>query len=201
MSRSFRNRMQDFQKKSPPAVTAEDISSLVDKLRTDSNQPSPTSDPSVGGTSDAHVRQNEVNVAGTTQRVLYGDVSVCQALGIRRRVIAAARTKNARGRDWDCLGLHAGMTKEWVDAKALEIHVVPKFDLLKPIQPDDGVVSCVLSGVVPNNRRAIAEIVATGERIVVWVSDSSMMKFREIFDCYDDNGTISMRRDLNEVSY
>lgn len=132
---------------------------------------------------------------------LYGDVAVCRALRIRRRVLAAARTAEGRGRDWDCVGEHAGMTKSWVTKKALELHVVPDFAALKPIEAGDGVVSCVLSAVVPNIHRAIVDVLADGRRAIVWVPDSTQMLMREAFDCFDDHGTVSWRKDLNDVAY
>lgn len=140
--------------------------------------------------------------ANTGVKVLYGDKAVCEALRIRRRVIAAARTKKSRGVDWDVIDLHAGMTKEWVEKKALELHVVPKFDRLIPIKPGDGVVSVALSAVVTNIKRAVAEVVATGERIPVWVDDNTLMCRGEIFDCLKlGEGNFTQTRELNSIAY
>lgn len=191
----------------PAAVTAEDIGAVVDKLREKTQfemQTASATDPADKPQESPVAPDGEEREAGVSEKkppVVYGDVAVCQALRIRRRLIAAARTKNARGRDWDCVGLHAGMTKDWVYRKAAELHVTPNFDLLKPIEENDGVISCVLAAVVPNPQRVVAEIVATGERKPVWVKDSTEMRLREIFDCFDDHGTVSMRLDLNEVQY
>ena len=139
--------------------------------------------------------------AGGKPVEVYGDVSVCRALRIRRRVIAAARTKESRGVDWDCVGLHAGMTWDWIARKAVELHVVPDFGKLDPIVAGDGVASCILMAVVPNPQRAIVDLAATGERRIVWVKDSTTMHLREIFDCFDDHGVLSARADLNACVY
>ena len=181
MGRSFRSRMENFGKKNTANVTA-----VLAKM----NQQTVDADSG-----------HEKKPPASKQIVLYGDVAVCQALRIRRRVIADARTKESRGRDWDCIGLHAGMTKDWVYRKALELHVVPDFSKMQPIVADDHIVSCTLACVVPDNKKVIAEFVATGERRTVWVADSSMMRLREIFDCYDDHGTLSANRDLNGLAY
>lgn len=132
---------------------------------------------------------------------VFGDVSVCRALRIRRRVLAAARTKESRGRDWDCVGLHAGMTWDWIARKAVELHVTPDLGRLVPIAEGDGVVSCTLAAVVLNPQRVVADVVATGERRVAWVRDSSLMRLREAFDCIDDHGVLSARADLNDCVY
>lgn len=98
--------------------------------------------------------------------VIYDDVSVCRVLRLHRRVLAAARTKAARGKVWDAVGLHVGMTKGWVLDYAAEHGIVPNFaeGALKQILPGDGVVSVRLVGTHPNPCRCTVEIVATGER-------------------------------------
>lgn len=133
--------------------------------------------------------------------VVYGDVCVCNVLRIRRRVIAAARTKESRGVDWDCVGLHAGMTWDWIARKAVELHVTPDLGRLVPIAEGDGVASCRLMAVVPNPQRAIVDLVATDERRIAWVNDSTRMHLREIFDCFDNDGVLSARADLNACVY
>lgn len=194
MGRSFRVRVDVLAKKTPAPAPVQN------------QAPAPAQEPATEirtdkTTADAVDSQKAPVAASARVPEVYGDVCVCQALGIRRRHIASARTKASRGTDWDVVGLHAGMTMAWIQRTALELHVVPNFKLLKPIQEGDHVVSCSLAAVVPNNRRAIVDVVATGERKIVWVKDSSMMRLREIFDCYDDHGTLSADRELNEVSY
>lgn len=209
MGRSFRKRIESLGQKKLPA----DVAALVEKLQKNASA-TPCGDVAAlpdspvcpegngsGACAEAGVSETKLLTYEKKPPLVYGDLAVCRALRIRRRVIAAARTKESRGRDWDCVGLHVGMTRDWIDRKALELHVVPDFKFLQPIDPDDHVVSCMLSACVPNPQRAVVEYVATGERKVVWVADTTHMRLREIFDCYDNNGTVSERRDLNEVQY
>ena len=209
MGRSFRKRIESLGKKKLPA----DIAAIVESLQNNANATpcgdvaalpdSPVGPGGKGCGACAEAGDSEQKLLTNEKKtpLVYGDLAVCRALRIRRRVIAAARTKESLGRDWDCVGLHAGMTKDWIDRKALELHVVPDFKFLQPIEPDDHVVSCMLSACVPNPQRAVVEYVATGERKVVWVADTRYMRMREIFDCYDNNGTVSELRELNDVQY
>lgn len=135
--------------------------------------------------------------------VIYGDVEVCQMLRIRRRAIAAARTKQTRGVDWDCVGLHAGMTMKWIKEEALRRGVVPDFfgGALKPIEKDDGVVSCKMLGTWPNRQRVTVEIVATGEAKVATVPNADRMHLYEIFDCRLFGIELQWTADLNNAVY
>ena len=152
--------------------------------------------------SDDNLHQRQLKGCVKTKTpVIYGDISICRVLKIRRRVIAAARTKERRGLDWDCVGLHAGMTYEWIAHKAAELHVAFDIDRLEPILEGDHVASCILMAVVPNNKRAIVDLVATGERRIVWVNDSTTMRLKEIFDCINDHGVLSAHADLNACVY
>ena len=209
MGRSFRKRVEGMGKK----IAAGGITAVVESLQKNTNATpcgdvaalpdSPVGPEGKGSGACAEAGASETKLLTYEKKppLVYGDLAVCRALRIRRRVIASARTKESRGRDWDCVGLHAGMTRDWIDRKALELHVVPDFKFLQPIEPDDHVVSCMLAACVPNPQRAVVEYVATGERKVVWVHDTTHMRMREIFDCYDNNGTVSARGDLNEVQY
>lgn len=134
---------------------------------------------------------------------IYGDLEVCRMLRIRRRIIAAARTKQTRGVDWDCVGLHAGMTMKWIQEEALRRGVVPDFfcGAFRPVEPGDGVVSCKLLGTWPNRSRVTAEIVATGEVKVATVRDANDMHLYEIFDCRQFGNEIVWTEALNGVVY
>lgn len=134
---------------------------------------------------------------------VYGDVEVCRLLRIRRRTIAAARTKQTRGVDWDCVGLHAGMTMKWIQEEALRRGIVPDFfgGALKPISPGDGVVSCRMLGTWPNRSRVTAEVVATGEARIATVKSADMMHLYEIFDCRDYGGELVWAAELNSMVY
>jgi hypothetical protein len=135
--------------------------------------------------------------------VVYGDAEVCRVLRIRRRVIAAARTKQSRGVDWDCVGLHAGMTMKWIHEEALRRGIVPDFfgGALKPISPGDGVVSCRMLGTWPNRSRVTAEVVATGEARIATVKSADMMHLYEIFDCRDYGSELVWSAELNNMVY
>jgi len=135
--------------------------------------------------------------------VVYDDVSVCRALRIHRRVIASARTKYSRGKDWDCVGRHAGMTKDWIEREALKRGIVPDFtnNPLKPIEPDDNVVSCKLIGTWPNRTRVTVEIVANGEVRIATVPNADEFRLYEIFDAQDYGSELTWTTKLNDVRY
>lgn len=202
VGQGFKVRPDRIQKNAParadeavaaePAGSAEAVSGVA-------AVPAGSADPAVAA--GLAGSEGPAGSAGSKPVEVYGDVSVCRALRIRRRVIAAARTKESRGVDWDCVGLHAGMTWEWIARKAVELNVVPDFGKLDPIVAGDGVASCILMAVVPNPQRAIVDLAATGERRIVWVKDSTTMHLREIFDCFDDHGVLSARADLNACVY
>ena len=134
---------------------------------------------------------------------VYDDVSICRALRIHRRVIANARTKKSRGKDWDCVGCHAGMTKDWIEREALKRGIAPDFTNhpLKPIEPGDNVVSCKLLGTWPNRTRVTVEIVATGEVRIATVPNADDFRLYEIFDAYDYGSELTWLAKLNDARY
>ena len=134
---------------------------------------------------------------------VYGDVEVCRLLRIRRRKIAEARTKSTRGVDWDCVGLHAGMTKKWIQETAIKQGVVPDFFgvPLTPIKEGDGVVSCKLVGTWPNRSKVTVEVVATGQVRISTVRDACDFHLGEIFDCRDYGREIAWAAELNNAAY
>ena len=134
---------------------------------------------------------------------VYGDVEVCRLLKIRRRKIAEARTKQTRGVDWDCVGLHAGMTRKWIDETAIKQGIVPDFFNvpLTPIKEGDGVVSCKLLGTWPNRTKVTVEIVATGEVKVATVRDANEFHLYDIFDARDYGREIQWTAELNNAVY
>ena len=134
---------------------------------------------------------------------VYGDVDVCRLLKIRRRKIAEARTKATRGIDWDCVGLHAGMTKKWIEETAIKQGIVPDFFNvpLTPIKENDGIVSCKLLGTWPNRTKVTVEIVATGEAKVATVRDANEFHLYDIFDARDYGSEIQWTAELNNVIY
>ena len=134
---------------------------------------------------------------------VYGDVEVCRLLKIRRRKIAEARTKQTRGVDWDCVGLHAGMTKKWIEETAIKQGIVPDFFNvpLTPIKENDGIVSCKLLGTWPNRTKVTVEVVATGEAKVATVRDANEFHLYDIFDARDYGREIQWTAELNNATY
>ena len=134
---------------------------------------------------------------------IYDDVTVCRLLHIHRRVLAAARTKATRGTDWDCAGLHAGMTRAWIDQEALKRGIVPDFTNvpLKPIEKGDRVVSCVTMGTWPNRQRVTVKVVATDEMRIATVKDAYDFSLYEIFDAIDYGSELCWEQRLNDCRY
>ena len=135
---------------------------------------------------------------------VYDDVSVCRYLGIRRRVLNAARKASGRGRDWDCVDARAGMTKAWIDAYALNNHIVPKFGVaLEPIRPRNGVASVRLIGTHPNPEICSVEKVSDGKRMFAHIRN--IMQFpihlNECFDCMIIEGKLKWAGRYNDCQY
>ena len=197
------------------ASESKDIASAVEKrIATDAAEPSPDADrpksswPDSGtATVDgAGTGQSGSSEQASTQKKapeVYGDVEVCRLLKIRRRKIAEARTKQTRGVDWDCVGLHAGMTKKWIQETAIKQGIVPDFFNvpLTPIKEGDGIVSCKLLGTWPNRTKVTVEVVATGDAKVATVRDANEFHLYDIFDAKDYGREIQWTAGLNDVIY
>lgn len=137
-------------------------------------------------------------------REVFDDVTVCNYLRIRRRVLDAARKASTRGRDWDCVGEHAGMTKAWIDDYALNHHIVPNFSVeLRPIESGDGVSSVRLIATHPNLEMCGVEKLADGKRMFAHVRNLLQfpMHFREGFDCITVGSRLEWVHRLNSVAY
>ncbi len=134
---------------------------------------------------------------------IYDDVSVCRALGIRRRVLAAARVRPARGADWDALDEHAGMTRAWIGRKAEETNVAVDWGSLKRIEVGDGVVSVRLIGFHSNPCVCIVEAVVTQKRGFARVRNIYDYPIYpgECFDCRRIGCNLEWVANLNEVKY
>lgn len=152
---------------------------------------------------DADSGDQKRPAASSGQPEIYGDVEVCRLLKIRRRKIAEARTKQTRGIDWDCVGLHAGMTKKWIEETAIKQGIVPDFFNvpLTPIKEGDGIVSCKLLGTWPNRTKVTVEVVATGEAKVATVRDANEFHLYDIFDAKDYGREIQWTAELNNATY
>ena len=162
-------------------------------------QSSPDRQTATGYSGDSRERP----AASSGRPEVYGDVEVCRLLKIRRRKIAEARTKATRGIDWDCVGLHAGMTKKWIEETAIKQGIVPDFFNvpLTPIKENDGIVSCKLLGTWPNRTKVTVEIVATGEAKVATVRDANEFHLYDIFDAKDYGREIQWTAELNNATY
>ena len=192
-----------------------DIASSVEKqIATDAAEPSPDADRPksawpVSGT--ANLDGAGTGQSGSSEQAsapqqaveIYGDVEVCRLLKIRRRKIAEARTKATRGVDWDCVGLHAGMTTKWIEETASKQGILPDFFnvTLTPIKENDGIVSCKLLGTWPNRTKVTVEVVATGEAKVATVRDANEFHLYDIFDAKDYGREIQWTAELNNATY
>jgi len=200
---------EQLEKKDARADVQDLASSAEKQIAADAADPSPDADrpkcsPGPGtatmdgvgaGVSGSSVQQKAVEI--------YGDVEVCRLLKIRRRKIAEARTKATRGVDWDCVGLHAGMTKKWIQETAIKQGIVPDFFNvpLTPIKEGDGIVSCKLLGTWPNRTKVTVEVVATGEAKVATVRDANEFHLYDIFDARDYGREIQWTAELNSMVY
>lgn len=202
-------RLEKKDARSDAQATSEpkDIASSVEnQIATDAAEPSPDADrPKSVVPRDSDKLETLVGrgQSGIPSIEVYGDVEVCRLLKIRRRKIAEARTKQTRGVDWDCVGLHAGMTKKWIEETAIKQGIVPDFFNvpLTPIKENDGIVSCKLLGTWPNRTKVTVEIVATGEAKVATVRDANEFHLYDIFDARDYGREIQWTAELNNATY
>lgn len=202
-------RLEKKDARSDAQATSEpkDIASSVEnQIATDAAEPSPDADrPKSVVPRDSDKLETLVGrgQSGIPSIEVYGDVEVCRLLKIRRRKIAEARTKATRGVDWDCVGLHAGMTKKWIEETAIKQGIVPDFFNvpLTPIKENDGIVSCKLLGTWPNRTKVTIEIVATGEAKVATVRDANEFHLYDIFDARDYGREIQWTAELNNATY
>lgn len=114
---------------------------------------------------------------------IYTDLSVCRVLGIKRRVLAEARTAATRGADWDAVGDEVGMTHQWVADFAKELGIVPDFDRLEPVS--GRYVSVRLVGTTPNRCLVQVELEATRTREFARTRNimDHPIHYREVFCC------------------
>lgn len=98
---------------------------------------------------------------------IYDDTDVCRVLGLRKRIVVAARTEKTRGQDWAVEGEHVGMTGDWILRKN------PSVDLknLQPIKNRDGIVTVRIIGRATNNQVLIGQKVCDGRKVMVRVRD------------------------------
>ena len=118
------------------------------------------------------------------QPEIYTDLSVCKVLGIRRRVLADARTAATRGRDWDAIGEEVGMTRAWIEDLALEFGLVP--DFLDELERVSGRFTSVrLIGTTPNLTLVQVELEANKKREFARTRNiiTYPIHYKEVFSC------------------
>ena len=157
--------LEESQKKTPPSDAAERPTAAID-----------TGDGSggcVGGGQSA------------SRPEIYTDVSICRTLGIKRRVLAEARTAATRGRDWDAVGEEVGMTRRWVDDFSLELGIVPDFSEGSLVPVTGRYVSVRLVGTTPNKCLVQVELEANRRREFARVRNvmDYPIHYKEIFCC------------------
>ena len=166
-------------------------------------KPAPAAQTPLGEQSVNPVEDNTQKASRTPQEV-FDDVSVCRLLRCHRKVLGDARTQLARGIDWDCVGMHAGMTMKWINEYALAHGIVPDF-VNKPLKKivEDRVVSVRLVGTHPNPCRCTVEIVATGDREFCTVRNMYQfpIHLNEIFDVLRIENRLEWVHSLNDCKY
>ena len=142
-----------------------------------------SSDPGDSGESCVGVGQSASTSEHEPIPCIYTDLSVCRALGIKRRVLAEARTAATRGADWDAVGDEVGMTHQWVADFAKELGSAPDFDRLEPVS--GRYVSVRLVGTTPNKCLVQAELEATRTREFARTRNimDHPIHYREVFCC------------------
>ena len=141
------------------------------------------SDPGDRGESCAGVGQSASTSEHEPIPCIYTDLSVCRALGIKRRVLAEARTAATRGQDWDAVGDEVGMTPRWVADFAKELGISPDFNRLEPVS--GRYVSVRLVGTTPNKCLVQVELEATKAREFARTRNimDHPIHYREVFCC------------------
>lgn len=126
---------------------------------------------------------------------VFDDTDVCRLLGVRRRVLARARTQSTRGIDWDCVGQHAGMTESWIRARGGD----PSG--LAPIEPGDGIVTVCAWSRVANINVIVCIRMSSGDRALVLVHDSRLIHIGDQFDCRNTGTKLYLDNALNPEVY
>ena len=125
---------------------------------------------------------------------IFDDTDVCQYLGTRRRTLWAERKKSMRGKDWDCRGSHAGMTRSWV---ARRKGVSGSEVKLKPVEDGDGITTVKVIAKAPNMQVMLCEKMSTEEVVPVRTRDSRMFHIGDQIDCVEEMGRLRYDANLN----
>ncbi len=127
---------------------------------------------------------------------IYDDTDTCKALGLRRRALVRARKEKSRGRDWDAIGCHAGMTKSWIEGQRKGAS-----EGLKPIAKGDGIVTVKFVRRFANAKIAGVRQLANGIERTAWVHDATRMNIGEEFDCRCIGKNLHYIDSLNTEAY
>ncbi len=127
---------------------------------------------------------------------IYDDTDTCKALGLRRRALVRARKEKSRGRDWDAIGCHAGMTKNWIERQRKGAS-----EGLKPIANGDGIVTVKFVRRFANAKIAGVRQLANGIERTAWVHDATRMNIGEEFDCRCIGKNLHYIDSLNTEAY
>ena len=177
------NRGEERVPSSAPGLSADADQGKGDVPTADAAAVPVASDPGDRGESCADVGQSASTSEHEPKPCIYTDLSVCRALGIKRRVLAEARTAATRGQDWDAVGDEVGMTPRWVADFAKELGIAPDFDRLEPVS--GRYVSVRLVGTTPNRCLVQVELEATKAREFARTRNimDHPIHYREVFCC------------------
>lgn len=177
------NRGEERVPSPAPGPSADADQGKGDVLTSDAAAGPVASDPGGRGESCAGAGQSASTSGHEAVPQIYTDLSVCRALGIKRRVLAEARTAATRGQDWDAVGDEVGMTHQWVVDFAKELGIASDFDRLEPVS--GRYVSVRLVGTTPNRCLVQVELEATRTREFARVRNimDHPIHYREVFCC------------------
>lgn len=128
---------------------------------------------------------------------IFDDTDTCRLLGLRKRIVVAARTDRSRDRDWAVVGAHAGMSEDWI----LKKNPAAKIETVQPITAGDGITTVRIIGRCTNGQVMIARKVSDGERVMVRVKDSRLHFIGDQMDCRRIGGMLQFMQDLNTENY
>lgn len=177
------NRGEEIGSSPAPGLSADADQGKGDVPTPDAAADPVASDPGDRGESCAGVGQSASTSEPKPKIRIYTDLSVCRVLGIKRRVLAEARTAATRGKDWDAVGDEVGMTHQWVADFAEELGISPDFDRLEPVS--GRYVSVRLVGTTPNRCLVQVELEATRTREFARTRNimDHPIHYREVFCC------------------
>lgn len=183
---------KELQKKTPPLMKPQEHfenNRADERVSSDAAGPSSDADQPKGNVPPSDAAAGDGSCVGGGQSAarpeIYTDVSVCRYLGIKRRILAEARTAATRGRDWDVIGEEVGMTRQWIEDFALEFGIVPDFSEGRLAPVTGRFVSVRLVGTTPNKCLVQVELEATRTREFARTRNvmDYPIHYKEVFCC------------------